>query len=144
MSSRPRPTVLVVDDYAEMVDMLVFILRRLMRLRVVTAKDSLAGLRLARRRKFDLATTDIRRSGMNGLMFLRAFKHLQPATPVIVISGALDEVTARRARRLRAHDCLCKGFEVYELVEMVRAAIASRKVCRTVLRSWRRRLNIGR
>ena len=51
-------------------------------------------------------------------------------------SAGYDEATARRAKWLRAFDCLPKPFACRGLVEVVRAAIASKKVCRTVLRSW--------
>jgi CheY-like chemotaxis protein len=134
MSSRPRPLVLVVDDCDCVREMITFVLRRMMGVRVMGAENSAEGLRLARRRKFDLVTTDINRPGMNGLSFLRVFKRVQPTTPVIVISGVLDEATARWARWLRAFDCLPEPFAAWELVGMVQAAIASRRVCRTVSR----------
>jgi DNA-binding NarL/FixJ family response regulator len=111
--------------------MIKFLLRDVMGLRAVAAATSNEGLRLARRRRVDLVTTDINRPGMNGLSFLRAFKRLQPTTPVVVISGAMDDAVARRARWLRAFGCLPKPFEVWELLGLVRAAIASRKVCRS-------------
>ncbi len=52
-----------------------------------------------------------------------------------VASGALEEATARQARWLRAFDRLPKLFLCPELVSLVRAAIASRKACRALLRS---------
>ena len=139
MSSHRRSLVLVIDDCECVRDVIRFVLRRMMAVRVMEAENSAEGLRLARRRKFDLVTTDINRPGMNGLSFLRAFKRLQPTTPVVVISGVMDDASARRAKWLRAFECLPKPFQVWELLGVVRAAIASRRVCQTGLRNSRSR-----
>ena len=60
-----------------------------------------------------------------------------PPPPLVVVSGVMDDASARRAKWLRAFECLPKPFDCRELVALVRAAIASRKACRTVLRSRR-------
>jgi two-component system, NtrC family, nitrogen regulation response regulator GlnG len=105
--------------------------------RVVTAATSQEALALAQRRSFDVVTSDLSRCGMNGLEFLKVFKQAHPTVPVIIVSAVLNDATARRARRLRAFECLPKPFQLRELVALVREAITSRKVCRTVL--WPRR-----
>lgn len=114
------------------------VLRDMAGIRSVGAATSEEALKLARRRRFDAVISDINRDGMNGLDFLTAFKRAHPTVPVIIASGALDAATVRRARWLRAFDCLPKPFAFWELVQLVRAAIASRKPCRTVLWSRRR------
>ena len=72
---------------------------------------------------------------MDGLEFLRIFKRAHPTMPIIIASGALDTATARRAKWLRAFDCLPKPFACHEIITMVRSALAGRRVCRTELRS---------
>jgi DNA-binding NtrC family response regulator len=140
MSSRRRPLVLVVDDCESVRAAVKLALREMAGIHTVGAATSEEALKLARRRKFDVVLSDINRwPGMNGLAFLKVFKRAHPTLPVIIVSGVLDEATARRARRLRAFDCLPKPFEAWELLGVVRAAIASRRVCRTVLRSQKGR-----
>jgi DNA-binding response OmpR family regulator len=112
------------------------ILRQGAELRVVTAETSEEALEMARQRKFDVVTSDINRSGMNGLEFLRVFKQAHPTTPVIIVSAAVGEVM-RQAKWLRAFACLSKPFACPELVALVRAAIASKKLCRTAVLSRR-------
>ncbi len=138
MSSRRCPLVLVVDDFEGMRVVLKMVLREMAGIRAVGAATSEEALKLAKRRNFDAVISDIVRPGMDGLEFLGVIKQLRPTLPIIIASGVMDDATARRARRLRAFDCLPKPFGFRELFCVVRAAIASRKACRTVLRSRRR------
>jgi DNA-binding NtrC family response regulator len=138
MSSRPRPLVLVVDDCESVRAIIKLFLREMAGIHTVGAATSEEALKLAQRRKFDVVLSDINRwPGMNGLDFLKVFKQSHPPVPVIIASGVLDEATARQARWLRAFDCLPKPFGCHEIITMVRSTLASRRVCRTVLRSCR-------
>ena len=129
----------MVDDCECVRAVFKLVLREMAGIQTVGAATSAEALKLARRRKFDVVLSDINRwPGMNGLAFLKAFKRAHPTVPVIIVSGVMNDATARRAKWLRAFKCLPKPFSCCELVEAVRAAIASRKVCRTVLRSRRR------
>lgn len=120
--------------------MIALFLREMAGVHTVGAATSEEALKLAQRRKFDVVLSDINRwPGMNGLDFLKVFKQSHPTVPVIIASGVLDEATARQARRLRAFDCLPKPFACYEIIRMVRSALASRRMCRTVSRSLRDR-----
>ena len=136
MSSRPRPLVLLVDDCELFRAMIKLVLRETAGIHAVGAATSEEALRLAQRRKFDAVLSDIVRPGLDGLAFLEAFKRAHPTVPVIIASGVLGVAIARRARWLRAFDCLPKPFGCDEIVTMVCSALASRRVCRTVLRSW--------
>lgn len=145
MSISRRPRVLVVDDCECVRAAIGIVLRMKAGVRAVGVATSAEALRLAKRRRFDLVTTDLCRPGMDGLDFLRAFKTTHPTVPVVVISGVLDEANMRRARSLRAFECLPKPFTYRELLSVVRAALARGKACRTTrLRSqnpaWRCRL----
>ena len=140
VSSRGPPLVLIIDDCACLRALIKIILREMASVHAVTAATSEEALNLAQRRKFDAVTSDINRPGMNGLEFLGVFKPAHPSTPVIIISGVLDEARTRlanQAKWLRAFACLPKPFACGELVALVRVALASKKVCRTVLRSRR-------
>ena len=120
-----RPLVLVVDDVDIVRVSIGLVLREMAGFRAVGAATSEEALDLARRRKFDVVTSDINRSGMNGLKFLKLFKRAHPTTPVVVVSAVLDEANTRLAKRLRAFGCLLKPFGSRELVELVQAAMAA-------------------
>lgn len=133
MPGRRRPLVLVVDDCECVRAVFKVVLWEMAGIHTVGAATSKEAMEMARRRKFDVVLSDINRwPGMNGLAFLRVFKRAHPTVPVIIVSGVLDAATARRARWLRAFDCLPKPFEVRELLGLVRAAIASKRVCRSI------------
>ena len=137
LSSRRRPLVLVVDDCEGVRAAIKMVLRELAGIHAVGVATSAEALELAQQRRFDVVTSDINRYAMHGLAFLKVFKRAHPTVPVIIVSAVLDKAAARRARWLRAFDCLAKPFDCRELVAVVRAAIASRKQCRTMLRSQR-------
>ena len=59
--------------------------------------------------------------------------------PVIIASGMMNNAMARRPRWLRAFACMPKPFTCRELRAAVRAAIASKKTCRTAALSLRDR-----
>jgi DNA-binding NtrC family response regulator len=139
MSSRPRPLVLVVDDCECLRVVLKLVMRELAGIHAVVVATSEEALKLARWRRFDVVISDIVRPGMDGLEFLRTFKQLRPTVPVNIASGVLDDATARWAKWLRAFDCLRKPFAFWELMELVRAAIQSKRGCRTVVLSSRSR-----
>src|SRR5437899_3041567 len=73
---------------------------------------------------FDLVVSDIKMPGLSGLDLLRAVKGKQPATPVVLITGAPSVNSAVFGLRHGAYDYLPKPFSIKEvqgLVERVRA-----------------------
>jgi DNA-binding NtrC family response regulator len=117
-----------VDDCEGLHAAFKLVLRKGANVQTAGAATSGEALKLARRRSFDAVISDIVRPGIDGLEFLRIFKQMRPRVPVVIVSGILDETTAGRAKWLRAFECLPKPFSGPELVAVVRAAIASRKV----------------
>ena len=74
--------------------------------------------------QFDLVVSDIKMPGLSGLDLLRAVKAKQPATPVVLITGAPSVNSAVFGLRHGAYDYLPKPFSIKEvqgLVERVRA-----------------------
>jgi putative nucleotidyltransferase with HDIG domain len=73
---------------------------------------------------FDLVVSDIKMPGLSGLDLLRAVKAKQPATPVVLITGAPSVNSAVFGLRHGAYDYLPKPFSIKEvqgLVERIRA-----------------------
>jgi DNA-binding NtrC family response regulator len=108
------PTLLIVDDEAKM--------RRLLELQlsaagftVVTASNAEEGLACLREQPVDLAVTDLRLPGMDGLALLQAVKRDFPALPVIVMTAHGTVETAVEAMKAGASDYVLKPFPLEEL-----------------------------
>jgi response regulator RpfG family c-di-GMP phosphodiesterase len=80
-------------------------------------------LELLRDQRFDLVVSDIKMPGLSGLDVLRAVKASQPATPVVLITGAPSVNSAIFGLRHGAYDYLAKPFttkDIHDLLERVR------------------------
>ena len=120
-----RGRLLVIDDEEEVRDVLEFILSR-EGFEVLTASSGMMALELAREHPFDLAITDIRMPGMNGLETLTALKQIDPLLEVIVLTGYASEQTASECVKLGAYGYLRKPFELDDLRTVVGRALAQR------------------
>jgi CheY-like chemotaxis protein len=105
---------LVVDDIPSMREMLALVLEEKLSCEVVKAGSSEEALRIAKRRRFDLVTTDFVRPGMDGLSFLREFKARHPHVPVVMLTGHATTIR-QRARRLGASGCISKPLKLGRL-----------------------------
>ena len=118
------PTLLIVDDEAKM--------RRLLELQlsqagytVLTAGDAPEGLARLREQPVDLAVTDLRLPGMDGLAFLQAVKREQPALPVVVMTAHGSVETAVEAMKAGAGDYVLKPFPLEELRLVIEKELAN-------------------
>ncbi len=118
--------VLVIDDEEDLRDVLGFELGR-RGFDVTTAESGEEALAIARERRFELAITDLKMPGLDGLETLRALKTIDPAMPVVVATGFASQETSVECAARGAFGCLWKPFELDELLAMVRAALASRE-----------------
>ncbi|MCG6884330.1 MAG: response regulator [Silicimonas sp.] len=71
----------------------------------------------------DCILLDVRLPGKNGLAVLEDWRKINPATPVIVITGHGDIRTAVKAFHAGAQDFIEKPFNADDLVERINAAI---------------------
>lgn len=123
--SRTRPRVLVIDDEEDIRDMLDFILTR-DGFEVVTVDGGLAAIVEVSARRFDVALTDMKMPGMNGLETLAALKKIDPTIEVIVATGYASEQTAAECMRHGAYAYLRKPFELDNLRAIVGRALSHR------------------
>jgi CheY-like chemotaxis protein len=121
----PARRVLVVDDEHDMLD----ILRDLFeseRFAVEVADSGERAIELCRRGPFDVAITDLRMTGIDGLDTLRELRQLDPRLPVIVVTGFTSDDTERRCLEAGAFVCLHKPVDLDDLLRVVGEAVQAR------------------
>ncbi|NLI32376.1 MAG: response regulator [Deltaproteobacteria bacterium] len=118
---RARLKVLLVDDekgYAE-------VLAKRMALRDIHAVIALSGteaIRILRAQQFDAAVLDLKLEDMDGIEILRVFKKMDPAMPVIMVTGHGSETAARQGMEFGAYDYLMKPCNLNLLIEKIKQA----------------------
>jgi len=117
-----KPTVLLVDDEPDLIELVALTLSR-MNLATDSAAD-LAGARakLAERR-FDLCLTDMRLPDGDGLDLVAWIQERHPDVPVAVISAHGNVESAVRALKLGAFDFVSKPLDLGVLRKLVAKAI---------------------
>ena len=120
----PRPTVLVVEDEANIRELVALHLR-LEELLPVEASDGDAGLALARERRFDLIILDLMLPGLDGVTVCRAIRRDSPNadTPILMLTARREESDKVLGLDSGADDYLTKPFGIRELLARVRALL---------------------
>jgi two-component system response regulator PilR (NtrC family) len=117
-----KPTVLVVDDEPDLVELVSLTLNR-MNLDTQSAGD-LAGARaLLRGAQFDLCLTDMRLPDGDGLDLVAWIQENRPELPVAVITAHGNVEAAVRALKLGAFDFVSKPLDLGVLRKLVSSAI---------------------
>lgn len=73
-------------------------------------------------RDFNIAITDLKMNGMDGMQFLTELKKRTPATEVIVITGFATMEVTKESMRKGVFDFLAKPFKLGEIQEVIRKA----------------------
>jgi DNA-binding NtrC family response regulator len=79
--------------------------------------DPHKALALIREFQFDLVVTDQRMPGISGKDFLRELRKVQPATPIIMVSGFLDNETIRDLIREGVGGVFLKPLNIFSLLK---------------------------
>jgi two-component system response regulator PilR (NtrC family) len=116
------PTVLIVDDEPDLLDLADLTLAR-MGLNVDRATTVQSALKKIDARRFDLCLTDMRLPDGDGLEIVRHIASSSPQTPVAVITafGSADNAVA--ALKAGAFDYLSKPVSLEQLRTLVRTAL---------------------
>ena len=109
-----RAAVLIVDDESGIRDMLSFELAQ-DGFDVETAESGLAAVEALKRRKFDLAVTDLKMPGMDGVATVEALRGLDSDIEVIVATGYASVETAVACMKRGAYDYIQKPYDLDEL-----------------------------
>jgi len=94
---------------------------------VTTTFSGAEAIQAMRKSEFDVAVLDLKMEDMDGIEVLKIFKKLDPAMPVIMLTGHGSEKSASEGMEYGASDYLFKPCEFEELLEKIREAVSSQK-----------------
>ena len=117
-----RPTVLIVDDEPDLLELVSLTLSR-MNLQARTAADVNSARRLLKAEKFDLCLTDMRLPDGDGLDLVAWIQQNRADLPVAVITAHGNVESAVRALKLGAFDFVSKPLDLGVLRKLVGSAI---------------------
>jgi len=120
----PRKSILVVDDEKPQRDILSDILGSA-GYDVTPAASGEAAMKFAKERSFDLALTDLKMTGMDGIELLQHLLALDSSIIVILLTahGTID--SAKEALRRGAFDYLQKPFDREQLLHTIKRALGT-------------------
>jgi DNA-binding NtrC family response regulator len=118
----PRKNILVVDDEKSQREILEMILTE-ERYDVTTAASGEAALKFAKDRRFDLALTDLKMTGMDGIELLQQLLAYDSSIIVILLTAHGSIESAKEALRRGAFDYLEKPYDKAALLETINRAL---------------------
>jgi DNA-binding response OmpR family regulator len=121
MNASPIPHVLAVDDDPAMRGLVASYLSE-NQMRVTLAASGKAMNAILKAQVADLILLDLRMPGEDGLHILRRFRE-SSTTPVIIVSGLLDDADCIMGLELGADDYLTKPFNARELLARIRSVL---------------------
>jgi two-component system, sensor histidine kinase and response regulator len=122
--TRPKPTLLIVDDEEGPRQALRVIFAG--DYNVLLAEDGYAAIELAQTRAIDVAVLDIRMAGMSGIDVLERIRFVDPTIGVVMMTAYETTETLRQAMRLSASDSISKPFDIATMRAAVNRALARR------------------
>jgi len=125
--ARPRTSILVVDDDADMREWVKEELE-LEGFVVETAGGGHAGVERVKAGGIDLVVSDVKMPDLDGLDLLREVREVSPSPFVIIVTGFGSIDTAIRAVKLGANDYITKPFKIDQLVLSIDKALAERSL----------------
>ncbi len=92
-------------------------------IKVTKAFSGTEGIQALRKQDFDVAILDLKMEDMNGIEVLKIFKKMDPAMPVIMLTGHGSEQAAREGMECGAFDYLTKPCELEQLIQKITEAL---------------------
>lgn len=117
------PTILIVDDEPDMLQLLKRSLEPDLRCKVRTADSGESALHLLANTTFDLVLADIKMPGMDGLALLEVIRRNHPGLTVVMMTAYGHIDMAVEAIRAGAYDFITKPFEHDTLVLRLEKAL---------------------
>ncbi|MBR1654582.1 MAG: response regulator transcription factor [Clostridia bacterium] len=119
IKSKPKRTILIVDDEKPIVDILVYNLQK-EGYDTLEARDGEEAVRIALDKKPDLILLDIMLPKMDGLAVCKRIRH-SLNIPILMLSAKDEEIDKILGLELGADDYVTKPFSVRELMARVKA-----------------------
>src|SRR5215212_7535089 len=143
-----RPTVLVIDDEKDLLELVRYNLEK-EHLDVITASDGQSGLDIGLRHKPDLVLLDLMMPGMTGLEVCKQLRGdaRTSRVPIIMLTAKAAETDKIVGLEMGADDYITKPFSVRELVARVRAVLrrsSQRDDSAEVIKRGKLTIDIGR
>jgi DNA-binding response OmpR family regulator len=114
---------LIVEDELDFLETIINRLKR-RKFEVWGVSTGAEAIELAKRQDFDLTVLDVKLpEGMDGIEVLRALRKIQPATPVIMLTGHASIETSEEGMKLGAYDYILKPVRFEELLVKISAAM---------------------
>jgi two-component system, NtrC family, response regulator AtoC len=126
-----RPSILVVDDEAGVLDSFDAILSK--DYDILLASNGPEALRIFSNRDVNLVLLDIRMPGMDGLEVLRRIKELNEQTEVVIVTAVKSLKTAIEAIKLGASDYITKPFETPDILSLIKRVLEKQALLKEVL-----------
>ena len=122
-----KPNILLIDDDASLVTMLVMGLKP--EFEVVPLSQSEKALEVFKSADFDLVISDIRMPELSGFEILRAVKTINPLIEVILLTGELPDKAKPAVSALQrgAYDYLIKPVKIQDLKSAIHKALAQQR-----------------
>jgi len=120
------PTLLIVDDDADLRELLREQLEATHRFRIHTASGASGALDVLRQHPIDVAITDLRMPGESGTELCQEIVRLRPDIPVVIMTAFGSLNAAVDAIRAGAYDFVTKPFEPEYLEVVLDRALADR------------------
>jgi len=120
------PTILVVDDNQDTVD----ILSRLLRRHGMVALQAYNGpecLETVRSRPVDVILLDVMMPGMDGLAVCKELKQLSPALPIILVTAKDDMTTRAAGMKLGVSEFVVKPVNHVDLLARLQTQLSVRR-----------------
>ncbi len=118
-----KPTILIVDDEPDMLQLLKRSLEPELDCTVVTTSSGEGALQKIAQSSFDLVLADIKMPGMDGLELLERIKRDYPQLTVVMMTAFAQIEMAVKAMRSGAYDFITKPFEHDALVLRLEKAL---------------------
>ncbi len=126
-------TILIIDDDSNVSNVLSRALRQC-GYRTLESAEGMSGLEMFRRRRPCTVLLDLKMPGLDGMQVLQEMKRIDDTVPVIIITAHGDIPAAVEAIKLGAYDFVCKPPEFDRLMILIRRAVESCGLMRTVRR----------
>lgn len=139
----PDLPILLVDDEEPILTGYTLALRRAGLGNLISCRDGSEAIMTAKKQDLELVLLDLNMPGTSGEEALAELRRLQPALPIIIVTGKTDVESAVDCMRGGAHDYLVKPVSRERILTAVRNAVRVRDLERENTRLRDRFISVG-